>query len=119
MENLLLILIDRLCGAVVSLPLVLIYIFIFDRQRAKGKWLWMTLLVLYLNAMYIVIGVPWARYICWDPTINLVPFQDLSRSNLLGMALNVVMFAPLGFLLPAYFDRYRHWGRFSRESPPP
>ena len=111
MENLLLILIDRLCGAVVSLPLVLIYLFIFDRQRAKGKWLWMTLLVLYLNAMYIVIGVPWARYICWDPTINLVPFQDLSRSNLLGMALNVVMFAPLGFLLPAYFDRYRHWGR--------
>ncbi|MGM9660722.1 MAG: VanZ family protein [Faecousia sp.] len=109
MENLLLILIDRLCGAIVSLPLVLIYVFLFDRQRAKRKWLWMTLLVLYLNAMYIVIGVPGIQYVRWDPTINLIPFQDFSRSNLLGMALNVVMFAPLGFLLPAYFERYRQW----------
>ena len=28
-----------------------------------------------------------------------------------GMVLNAIMFAPLGFLLPAYFERYRHWGR--------
>ena len=109
MENLLLILIDRLCGAIVSLPLVLIYVFLFDRQRAKRKWLWMTLLVLYLNAMYIVIGVPGIQYVRWDPTINLIPFQDFSASNIVGMALNVVMFAPLGFLLPAYFERYRQW----------
>ena len=109
MENLLLILIDRLCGAIVSLPLVLIYVFLFDRQRAKRRWGWMALLTLYLNAMYIVIGVPGIQYICWDPTINLIPFQDFSASNIVGMALNVVMFAPLGFLLPAYFERYRQW----------
>ena len=111
MENLLLILLDKLCGAMVSLPLVLIYIFIFDRERAKRKWGWMALLTLYLNAMYIVIGVPGVQYIRWDPTINLIPFQDFSTRNILGMALNAVMFAPLGFLLPAYFERYRYWGR--------
>lgn len=110
-ENLLLILLDKLCGAIVSLPLVLIYIFIFDRERAKRKWGWMALLTLYLNAMYIVIGVPGIQYIRWDPTLNLIPFQDFSPSNLLGMVLNAIMFAPLGFLLPAYFERYRHWGR--------
>lgn len=104
-------LLDKLCGAVVSLPLVLIYSFVFDRQRAKGKWLWMALLTLYLNAMYIVIGVPGVRYIVWDPTINWIPFQDFSPSNITGMVLNAIMFAPLGFLLPAYFERYRHWGR--------
>ena len=109
MENLLLILIDRLCGAIVSLPLVLIYVFLFDRQRAKRRWGWMALLTLYLNAMYIVIGVPGIQYVRWDPTINLIPFQDFSASNIVGMALNVVMFAPLGFLLPAYFERYRQW----------
>ena len=27
------------------------------------------------------------------------------------MVLNAVMFAPLGFLLPLFFERYRHWGR--------
>ena len=111
MENLLLTLLDRLCGAIVSLPLVLIYIFAFDRERAKRRWGWMALLILYLNAMYIVVGVPGVQYIVWDSTINLIPFQDFSRSNILGMALNAVMFAPLGFLLPAYYERYRHWGR--------
>ena len=104
-------LLDKLCGAVVSLPLVLIYSFVFDRERAKRKWGWMVLLTLYLNAMYIVIGVPGVQYICWDPTLNLIPFQDFSARNMEGMVLNAIMFAPLGFLLPAYFERYRHWGR--------
>ena len=111
MENLLLTLLDRLCGAIVSLPLVLIYIFLFDRERAKRRWGWMALLTLYLNAMYIVVGVPGAQYIVWDPTLNLIPFQDLRTSNITGMVLNAIMFAPLGFLLPAYFERYRRWGR--------
>ena len=57
MENFLLELLDKLCGAVVSLPLVLLSIFVFDRERAKRRWGWMVLLTLYLNAMYIVIGV--------------------------------------------------------------
>ena len=111
MENILLILLDKLCGVIVSLPLVLITIFVFDRERAKRKWGWMVLLTLYLNAMYIVIGVPGVQYICWDPTLNLIPFQDFSARNMEGMVLNAIMFAPLGFLLPAYFERYRHWGR--------
>ena len=111
MENFLLELLDKLCGAIVSLPLVIIYIFLFDRERAKRKWGWMVLLTLYLNAMYIVIGVPGVQYICWDPTLNLIPFQDFSARNMEGMVLNAIMFAPLGFLLPAYFERYRHWGR--------
>ena len=111
MSNALLVLLDRFCGAIVSLPLALIYVFTFDRERAKRRWFWMVLLVLYLNAMYTVIGVPGISYIRWDPTVNLIPFQDFSRSNLLGMILNVVMFMPLGFLLPVYFERYRQWGR--------
>ena len=110
-ENLLLTLLDRLCGAIVSLPLVSVYSFVCDRERTKRRWGWMALLALYLNAMYIVIGVPGIQYIRWDPTINLIPFQDFSPSNITGMVLNTVMFAPLGFLLPAYFERYRRWGR--------
>ncbi|HBK03328.1 MAG TPA: hypothetical protein DDY87_02800 [Clostridiales bacterium] len=67
----------------------------------------MVLLTVYLSVLYVVIGVPDWRYITWDPTVNLVPFQDFTPENLRGMALNAAMFAPLGFLLPAYFDRYR------------
>ena len=111
MENILLNLLDKFCGAIVSLPLVLVFAFLFDRERAKRRWGWMALLTLYLNAMYIVIGVPGIQYIRWDPTLNLIPFQDFSSSNITGMALNAVMFAPLGFLLPLIFERYRRWGR--------
>lgn len=109
MSGLLLELVDKLCGAIVSLPLALIYVFLWDRQRAKRRWGWMTLLVLYLSAMYIVIGVPGIQYITWEPTINWVPFRDFTPSNLRGMALNAVMFAPLGFLLTAYFEGFRRW----------
>lgn len=100
-------LIDWLGGALVTVPLALIAIFLFDRTRAKRRWFWMVLLTVYLSAMYIIVGVPDWRYITWDFTVNLVPFQDFSTSNLMGMALNAAMFAPLGFLLPTYFDRYR------------
>lgn len=111
MENILLNLLDKFCGAIVSVPLVLVFAFLFDRERAKRRWGRMALLTLYLNAMYIVIGVPGIQYIRWDPTLNLIPFQDFSSSNITGMALNAVMFAPLGFLLPLIFERYRRWGR--------
>ena len=111
MENILLSLLDKLCGAIVSVPLVLVFAFLFDRERAKRRWGWMALLTLYLNAMYIVIGVPGIQYIRWDPTLNLIPFQDFSTSNITGMILNAIMFAPLGFLLPLIFERYRRWGR--------
>lgn len=104
-------LLDLLGGAIVSLPLVLICLLLWDRERFCRRWLWMVMLVLYLNAMYITIGVPNFQYITWDPTLNLIPFQDFSHSNIIGMILNIVMFAPLGFLLPAYFERYRQWHR--------
>lgn len=107
----LLYLVDRLAGAIVSLPLVLICLLIWDRERFCRRWFWAAALVLYLNAMYITVGVPDFQYITWDPTLNLIPLQDFSHSNIIGMVLNIVMFVPLGFLLPAYFERYRQWNR--------
>lgn len=107
MQAILGLLIDWLGGALVTVPLALIFVFSFDRPRAKRRWFWMVLLTAYLSVLYVVVGVPDWRYLTWDPTVNLVPFQDFTPENLRGMALNAAMFAPLGFLLPAYFDRYR------------
>lgn len=67
------------------------------------------LYVLYLNAMLIIVGVPDFTYITWNPTINLIPFQDFCKSNILGMVLNIVMFVPFGFFLPILFERYQKW----------
>lgn len=109
MSNILLYFLDLLGGAIVSLPVVLIGAFLLDRERAKRKWLWLILYILYLNAMLIIIGVPDFSYIIWQPTINLIPFQDFSSSNILGMILNIVMFVPFGFFLPVYFAQFQKW----------
>lgn len=100
---------DLFGGALVSLPLVMIFAFVFDKERAQKEWLWLILYVLYLNAMLIIVGVPGLSYITWQPMINLIPFQDLSLSNIMGMILNIVMLVPFGFFLPVYFSRYQKW----------
>ncbi len=107
--SILLYFLDLFGGAIVSLPLVLLFAFVFDKERTKRKWLWLILYVLYLNAVLIIIGVPNFEYITWQPTINLIPFNDFSVRNIVGMILNIVMFVPFGFFLPVYFERYKKW----------
>lgn len=107
--SILLYILDLFGGAIVSLPIALILAFVFDKERIKRKWFWLVLYVLYLNAMLIIIGVPDFTYITWQPTINLIPFQDFCMSNIRGMLLNIVMLVPFGFFLPIYFARYQKW----------
>lgn len=102
---------DKIGGAIVSLPVIMLLAFLFDRKRAKQKWGWLILYVLYMNAMLIVIGVPDYKYASWHPTVNLIPFQDFTSSNILGMVLNVVMLIPLGAFLPIYFSWFQKWYR--------
>ena len=102
---------DLFGGAIVSLPIIMIFAFVFDKERTKRKWLWLVLYVLYLNAMLIIIGVPDINYVAWHPTINLIPFNDFTMSNIVGMILNIVMLVPMGFFLPIYFERYKKWYR--------
>ena len=64
-----------------------------------------------MNAMLIVIGVPDYKYASWHPTVNLIPFQDFTSSNILGMVLNVVMLMPLGAFLPIYSSWFQKWYR--------
>lgn len=99
--------VDKLLGAVVALPIILIFLFCIDRDRLKKKWFWAVLFVLYMNAMLIVVGIPSAQYIRWNPEINWIPFQDISSANIVGMVLNVLMFVPFGAFLPIYFAKFR------------
>ncbi|MDD6038495.1 MAG: VanZ family protein [bacterium] len=100
-------LIDKLCGAVVALPLIIIYLFICDRKRLGKKWVWAGLFAIYMQAMLVIVGIPDFRYRTWDPTVNMIPFRDFSTSNVIGMALNLLMFVPFGVFLPVYFERFR------------
>ena len=101
------ILFDWFGGAIVSLPLAMVFMRFADRKRFSQKWIWVALFVLYMNAMLIIVGTPAFSYIVWDPTINYIPFSDFSVRNMIGMALNIVMFIPFGAFLPIYFTYFQ------------
>lgn len=59
----------------------------------------------YLSAMFAVVGLPDIRYIRFDPHFNFVPFRYMF-SDFLNSFLNVVLFFPMGLLLPLFWIRF-------------
>lgn len=99
-------LVEKLIGAGVALPGVLLFLYYTDRNRFKKKWFWAVLFVVYMNAMFCVVGIPSAQFARWNPEINWIPFRDFSSANIVGMGLNILMFIPFGAFLPIYFGRF-------------
>ena len=99
-------LVEKLIGAGVALPGVLLFLYYTDRNRFKKKWFWAVLFVVYMNAMFCVVGIPSAQFVRWNPEINWIPFRDFSSANIVGMSLNILMFIPFGAFLPIYFGRF-------------
>ena len=69
-------LVEKLIGAGVALPGVLLFLYYTDRNRFKKKWFWAVLFVVYMNAMFCVVGIPSAQFARWNPEINWIPFRD-------------------------------------------
>ncbi len=101
-------LVDAGIAAILLLPIFLILgktVF-----RNWGRTVCYFVLAVYLCEMYALVGLPNAYYIRFDTNINLVPFQHLF-SYLWNNLLNVLLFMPLGFLLPVLFRRYQKFYR--------
>lgn len=71
-------------------------------KKAALYWL----LSCYFACVYALVGLPNVTYIRFDPNVNLIPFLGLV-DDLKNCILNVVLFLPLGFLLPLMCDRFR------------
>lgn len=63
------------------------------------------LMAVYLCAMFALVGLPDIRYIRFHPNINLIPFRYFFTDRSSG--LNVLLFLPLGVLLPVLWQRFR------------
>ena len=100
-------LVEKLIGAGVTLPGVLLFLYYTDRNRFKKKWFWEVLFVVYMNAMFCVVGIPSAQFVRWNPEINWIPFCDFSSANIVGIILNILMFIPFGAFLPIYFGKFQ------------
>lgn len=79
-----------------------------ERMSGKNRF-FLVLYVLYLSAMFHVVGLPGLPYVGWDPSLHYIPFSDYADSRFVWLSwMNTLMLMPLGFLLPLI------WGRFQR-----
>ena len=63
---------------------------------------------LYLSAVYALVGLPNILYIRFELNINTVPFQYMF-SDLDATLLNVLLFVPLGVILPMLWKEFDPW----------
>lgn len=72
-----------------------------DRKRTMGY----ILFAVYLSGMFAVVGLPDIRYVRFDFRYNMIPFAYMF-SDWENTALNVLLFVPLGFFLPVFWQRF-------------
>lgn len=103
--------IDMLSYAVVGIPMMLVlFLPVLRTQGREKRWL-LVLFSLYLAAVWSAVGMPaMGQPWVFDPECAFVPFAGLS-SGLKERALNILLFVPLGFLLPTLWPRFRRLGR--------
>lgn len=94
---------DAAVAAVFLIPLYfyLNRYYFHDRKRMFGY----ILFAIYLSGMFAVVGLPDIRYVRFDFRYNMVPFAYMF-SDLTNTILNVVLFLPLGFFLPFFWERF-------------
>lgn len=63
---------------------------------------------LYLAAVYSFVGLPTLQFMRFELNLEWVPFAPM-LVDLRNTVLNVVLFVPLGILLPFLWKKYRTW----------
>ena len=94
-----------------ALILVLVLVSRISGHRpTKVQAFWKLVLALYLAAVYNVAGAPELPYIFPRLNINLLPFWDITsgvQAYLINSGLNILLFIPLGFILPLLWKEFR------------
>ncbi len=83
---------------------------ISGHRPSRAQTFWKLVLALYLAAVYNVAGAPELPYIYPRLNINLIPFWDVTngaRAYLINSGLNILLFVPLGFILPLLWKEFR------------
>ena len=91
-------------AAVVLIPLF----FLLNKSiRNPKRSAWYCLMAVYLSGVYAVVGLPNVGFIRFAPNINLEPFAYMF-SDFTNSFLNVILFVPLGALLPVLWRRFKN-----------
>lgn len=96
--------IEVISAAIVILPLLLLFGKIY-RHNIQTT-LVHVVFALYLTSIYTVVGLPTILYFRIDLYTNLVPFLDMV-ADFKNAILNIILFIPLGFMLPLLSDKFK------------
>lgn len=92
------------------LPVMIILQYILFKQHSFYQFVMVLITAVYFMAMYSVTGLPTAYTLRFDFSLNLIPLIDIVNSPaeyIKNTALNILLFMPLGFLLPVIWSEYR------------
>lgn len=96
--------VEVLSAAAVLLPvLLLLHKRVYHDRRKTAAY---AVFSLYLAAVYAVVGLPSVTYLAMDPVIQWIPFAGMA-ADFKNAILNVILFIPLGVLLPLFWKEFR------------
>lgn len=102
--------IEIFSSVIFVVPAVFILQYAVFKQKRFSKTAAVMVFMFYLIAVFSVVGIPTVSSWHVDPTFNLIPIIDIVNSPLdyiRNTILNIILFVPLGFLLPMIWKEYR------------
>lgn len=97
---------DCLSSMLILTPLTLVILKLSGRRLISRHTVCLLLYLCVLCGIYSVTGLPDIKYCSFDFTWNLIPMADIFHSPD-QYVLNILMFLPVGFLLPLLWDEYQ------------
>ncbi len=102
--------IDCISSIIFVVPVVIILRCAIFRQRNFNQFIAILIFALYSIAVFSVVGIPTVGTFKVDFGVNLIPLIDIVNSPLdyiKNTILNIILFVPMGFLVPAIWKNYR------------
>lgn len=99
---------DCLSSMLLLTPAVLLILKLSGRRLLSLHTLCLLIYICTLTGIYSVTGIPDIKDCGLDFTFNLIPMADILNSPMQYL-LNILLFFPVGFLLPLLFDEYGDW----------
>lgn len=101
---------DCLSSMLLLMPAVLVFQKITKRKLWSLHTGFLLLYVCTLAGIFSVTGLPNAKYWQIDFSVNIIPMADIWNSPM-QYFMNILMFVPIGFLLPLLWEPYKDWKR--------
>lgn len=102
--------IDCISSIIFVIPALIILRYLIFKQHNFNQFIAILIFSLYLIAVFMAVGIPTVGTFRVDLGFNLIPLIDIVNSPFeytKNTVLNIILFVPLGFLVPAIWKNYR------------